>query len=225
MKTISASFQENEEIYKICDNLRKHNPNLINHPIHEIQLILKNFRQDYDEELNLWQTHTKYECKFDFDILHSLKDFSKYVKSLDMHFKPQLKDARQFCKTLQIFWNFYNKIAVEQYVVGDFYRDLLCCEMELQNEFNKFNNKYAGNLCEKLSKFKNSLLETNEFLAGLYLDVRYNFCGTHLLNKEQKLKAMVNFVTINQSFNSYKSNFFLHFSYFWLINGKSLAIF
>ncbi|KAM7355785.1 uncharacterized protein ACRADG_001736 [Cochliomyia hominivorax] len=205
MKTILATIQH-DEIYTICNNLRQHNSDLKNHPIHELQLILRNFKEKYSEEIKSWQELTKYKEKLTLDIWNNLKDFAKHVKSLletDVELKPKLQNAKNFFKTLQIFWNFFNKLSEEQYVVGDFYRDMLCCELELKEDITKNKNTYANNLNEELLKYKNNLLEWNEFIGALYLDIRFNFFGTRLLNEQQKNDAKTFLARVWDKYNNY----------------------
>lgn len=81
------------------------------------------------------------------------------------------------------------KFQREQYILGDFYRDWLTCELELQDI--KFTNCYAALLHEAMINRKEKLLEHDAFIAALYLDPRFNFEGSIMLSEEQKAIARV----------------------------------
>ncbi|KAM7355794.1 uncharacterized protein ACRADG_001744 [Cochliomyia hominivorax] len=215
VKTILTINSEHNEIYKIYENLCKHNPDLKKHPIQELQIILRNFKQKYSKEIKSWQEITNYKQNLDLDVWQNLKDFAKHVKhklETNSQCNSKLKNAKQFFKTLQIFWNFFQKLSKEQYVAGDLYRDWLHCELELREEITKTHNLYAETLNEQLMKCKNNLWESPEFMGALYLDIRFNFFGTLLINEQKKLNAKLILADIWErlknslpTFNSYNN--------------------
>lgn len=83
-----------------------------------------------------------------------------------------------------------DKFQREQYIVGDFYRDWLYCEIELE-EMQAERNKYAEDLLNAMNERKQRLLANEAFIAAVYLDPRFNFAGTPFLNEEQKKNAVV----------------------------------
>lgn len=190
-KTILAATQDNEETHRICENILHYNPELENHSIYQLQIILQSFKYKYSQDIKNWQDLTNYKTNPNF--LPNLKQFEIYIESLNDEQYPEILAAKQFFKTLEIFDNFMDKLTAEQYVAGDFYRDLLCCELELKSEYKKNNNLYAGNLSEELLACKNALLDTNEFTAALYLDARFNFLASRLITDQQKAKGKVRF--------------------------------
>ncbi|XP_017468782.1 PREDICTED: uncharacterized protein LOC108360849 [Rhagoletis zephyria] len=75
----------------------------------------------------------------------------------------------------------------EQYVVGDFYRDWLSCELELHDLGSTVS--YAAQLHDAMKSRKQSLMSNNAFIAALYLDPRFNFRGSLMLSPQQKVNA------------------------------------
>ncbi|XP_037954892.1 uncharacterized protein LOC119684835 [Teleopsis dalmanni] len=83
------------------------------------------------------------------------------------------------------------KMQSEQYIIGDFYRDWLCCEIELEDLFSV--TPYASILHESMQKRKEKVfLDDVTFLAALYLDPRFNFENSIVLSEEQKSTAIEN---------------------------------
>ncbi|KAM7355795.1 uncharacterized protein ACRADG_001745 [Cochliomyia hominivorax] len=211
MKTILAINSEHNEIYKIYENLCKHNPDLKKHPIQELQIILRNFKQKYSKEIKFWQEITNYKENLDLDVWKDLNDFAKHVKDkseTDIDLKTKLQNAKDFFKTLEIFWNFVEKLSNEQYVAGDLYRDMLRCELELKEVATKYQNLYAEYLSEQLIDFQNNLWETQEFMGALYLDIRFNFFGTRFLNDQQKLKAKLFLANLWERFKTFLNSWY-----------------
>ena len=105
-----------------------------------------------------------------------------------------------------IDWNFVSKFVKafeplahctkhfqnEQYIIGDFYRDWLCCELKLETIQSE--NNYAKSLWEAMKKRKENLLENDAFISAIYLDPRFNFSNAPFLNEEAKRKAMVSLI-------------------------------
>ncbi|XP_065362128.1 uncharacterized protein LOC135955698 [Calliphora vicina] len=202
MKTIMAGLQKDEEIYKICNQICKHNPDIKHHPIYDLQIILRTFVEKYSEDIKTWQVLSEYQENSTKDMLTNLKEFTQYLENWSKS-DINLQKAKYFFKALQIFLNFMEKLGGAQYVAGDLYRDCLCCELELKGELTKNNNIYAGELYEELSVIKNSLLESSEFIAALYLDARFNFLGSRLLSDAQKSKGQLFLSALWEKFNNY----------------------
>lgn len=77
----------------------------------------------------------------------------------------------------------------EQYIIGDFYRDWLNCEIEVEETLQK--TPYAALLLNSLQNRRSVLVANNAFVAGLYMDPRFNHTNTQLLTEEQKSRALV----------------------------------
>ncbi|KAM7355786.1 uncharacterized protein ACRADG_001737 [Cochliomyia hominivorax] len=205
IKTLLPASYEDPEIYKICENLFVHNPELKKHPIYDLQILLRKFKQSYALDIKKWLELINLN-KLHYNVWQNLKDFEKHLENFvsnDIDEKSELQEAKNFIKTLEIFHNFMEKLAGEQYVAGDFYRDWLCCELELKNELKKNNNKYAGNLNDELLACKTSLMESKEFMAALYLDARFNFLASRLISEEQKTKGKLFLCSLDERFNKY----------------------
>ncbi|XP_017465255.1 PREDICTED: uncharacterized protein LOC108358437 isoform X2 [Rhagoletis zephyria] len=101
------------------------------------------------------------------------------VPEVDWHFLSTYLEA---FKPLR---NCSSKLQSEQYIVGDFYRDLMCCELEL-DELMQNGNFYAQLLTEALKNRKEELLNKEAFLAALYVDPRFNFIGSPFLTDDKK---------------------------------------
>lgn len=175
--------------YKICDN-----QNTIQFgPIFQLQQILNIFIFNYIVEIKKWQECAEYVDDNFTNTMENFKKFKLFLENLpenDIKDKPELQNPIKFIKAIQICWNFVDKFEGENYVVGDFYRDWLCCELELK-ELMKNQNQYAGELYEDISKCKQKLLGGDEFITALYLDPRFCFLGSRILTETQKTKAKV----------------------------------
>ncbi|XP_067635447.1 uncharacterized protein [Eurosta solidaginis] len=80
-----------------------------------------------------------------------------FVESFVDAFKPMAKYTKQ--------------LQIEQYIIGDFYRDWLICEVKLKR---MTGNAFAAKLLESMEKRKEILMDNVAFLAGIYLDPRFN---------------------------------------------------
>lgn len=74
-------------------------------------------------------------------------------------------------------------------IIGDFLKVWLKCQMKLENE--KSTNIYAAYLFESLGKRKEMIFGNIAFVAGIYMDPRFNFNGSTFLTEEQKTNARV----------------------------------
>ncbi|XP_036329682.1 uncharacterized protein LOC118741815 [Rhagoletis pomonella] len=80
------------------------------------------------------------------------------------------------------------KLQKEQYILGDFLRDWLACELELEELASL--NQYALALLNAMRNIKDILLKHDAFAAAIYLDPRYNINGTPFLTEDCKKRAM-----------------------------------
>ncbi|XP_020296931.1 zinc finger BED domain-containing protein DAYSLEEPER-like, partial [Pseudomyrmex gracilis] len=106
------------------------------------------------------------------------------------------------CSFVNLDWNFIEKFVMalkplkqctlelqkEQYVLENFYRDWLTCELELEDMIPS--NPYAVSLRAAMEDRKKKLLSNNAFVAAFYIDPRFNFNGSSILSKEQKQTAV-----------------------------------
>lgn len=98
-----------------------------------------------------------------------------------MSFEESFKTIAEATKLLQS----------KQLVMGDFYREWLVCETELEDI--SHTNSIANLLLQALNKRKQVLVENNAFLSALYLDPRFCFRGSIYLNEDKKKSAIVSF--------------------------------
>lgn len=127
-----------------------------------------------------------------FNMLKALEGLKEYIENVS---EPNIGE---------VDWNFVTgflnafrpltectiKFQSEQYIVGDFYRDWLFCEVELE-ELQTGGNVYAAQLSTAMNSRKQNLLSADSFVAAIYLDARFNFAGTPFLTEEQKKNAVV----------------------------------
>ncbi|XP_036320396.1 uncharacterized protein LOC118734823 [Rhagoletis pomonella] len=94
-----------------------------------------------------------------------------------------------FLQTFKPLVDCTTKLQAEQYVIGDFYRDWLTCELELQ-ELISSQYDYASTLLRTVKQRKAVLLQNEAFLSAIYVDPRFNFLHSPYLNQTQKYKAV-----------------------------------
>ncbi|KAM7360615.1 uncharacterized protein ACRADG_006467 [Cochliomyia hominivorax] len=87
------------------------------------------------------------------------------------------------------------------FIMGDFYREWLLCEIELE-ELSE-SNELALYLLQALNKRKVDLFKNPQFLAALYLDPRFCYMGSMHFTDKQKELAMTQLFEI---FSKLKSN-------------------
>ncbi|XP_054743050.1 uncharacterized protein LOC129247775 [Anastrepha obliqua] len=136
--------------------------------------------------------------------LHNLKDFIEnitdaHVPDIDWHFLDTFLEAFKPLRDRS------NKLHSEQYIVGDFYRDLMCCELDLDELVQK-GNFYAQLLVEALKTKKENIVKNEAFLAALYVDPRFNFLGTPFLPEDKKEIAVKHLLKTYDTIKSFATN-------------------
>lgn len=94
-----------------------------------------------------------------------------------------------FCVAFKPISELTLKLQKEDYVIGDFFRDWLLCELDLKQISDEDN--CAAELIKAMDMRKKQLFVNDAFLAGIYIDPRFNFKGSTILTEEQKQKALV----------------------------------
>jgi hypothetical protein len=61
----------------------------------------------------------------------------------------------------------------------------------------KLSNPYVGSIQECLIKRTTLLLENDAFNSAIYLDPRFNYCGSKFMNEAQKARAQVFYNYVN----------------------------
>lgn len=91
-------------------------------------------------------------------------------------------------KAFSPLMEFLKNVQKDNCISGDFYRELLECELALEENQNC---EYAGVMLTFLRKRKRDLLKSEKFAAAIYLDPRFNYANSTFLNDEQKEEALV----------------------------------
>lgn len=124
-------------------------------------------------------------------MMTSLLNIKGYIKENDTNMpKVDWNFVNIFIQTFKPLVECTHKLQGEQYVIGDFYRDWLSCELELL-ELVEANNDYALTLVNSVKYRKDMFLQNEAFLAAIYVDPRFNFLHSPYFNKTQKYKAVV----------------------------------
>lgn len=101
------------------------------------------------------------------------------MSEVDWHF------LSTFLEAFQPLRGFSQKLQIEQYIADHFYRDLMCCEVEL-DELQQQGNFYAQLLLGDFKYQKEQLLNNTAFLAALYMDPHFNFISSPFLTDDKK---------------------------------------
>ncbi|XP_055916410.1 uncharacterized protein LOC129949158 [Eupeodes corollae] len=128
-----------------------------------------------------------------FNMIESLSKMKKFIDGLEQSFEIDWTFVGKFAAAFKPLVECLEKLHEVNYIVGDFYRDCLCCEIELEELGGT--NMYANLLLKELKAGKAKLLENGAFLAALYLDQRFNFIKTPFLTEEQQHFALEHLMT------------------------------
>lgn len=137
-----------------------------------------------------------------YEMMQSLLIFKDQIESGFLQALPSTsKDGslyinwnfiEEFVKAFQPLAKCSSQLQAEQYILGDFYRDWLNCEIELEDLSEV--NQFARDLLTAMRTRKAKLLDNGAVLAGLYMDPRFNYQSSNFLSEEQKSTAMVRIV-------------------------------
>lgn len=86
------------------------------------------------------------------------------------------------------------KIQATQYLMGCLLIDILLCEIKLE----RINSLSSQALLKNLLKRKDMIMDSDIFLAGLYLDPRINCKGSLMMTIQQREIALVS--RVNNSY-------------------------
>ncbi|XP_055858531.1 uncharacterized protein LOC129920969 [Episyrphus balteatus] len=128
-----------------------------------------------------------------FYMIDGLSKLRTFIEGLEQPLDMDWLFINQFSGAFKPLAECLEKLHEVNYIIGDFYRDCLCCEIELEELVG--NNIYAGLLLKELKTGKDKLLENGAFLAALYLDQRFNFIKTPFLTEEQQHFALDHLMT------------------------------
>ena len=98
------------------------------------------------------------------------------------------KLCKELSSALEPLEELSTKMQKEQYVFGDFFLDVMICQVKLERLVTS--HPFRDQLQECLKSRKEEILEGNlPFLAAVYLDSRFNYRDTPFLTDAQKEKA------------------------------------
>lgn len=120
-----------------------------------------------------------------FDSLFNIKENVVTVKKICVDWSF----VKMFLNVFKPLADCTIKMQKQEYLLGDFYRDWLLCEIEVEEQV--ANSILANELYVALGIRKNLLLQHDSFVAALYLDPRYNFTGSTFLTETQKQTALI----------------------------------
>lgn len=146
---------------------------------------------DVEQPMPVLDNATRWNSSY--DMINSLKNMKAFI------------DDNFIENPLEVNWSFVDEFAAsfaplakctkrlqkEQYILGDFYRDWLSCEMDLADLSSM---TISVELLRAMQKRKQLLLENYAFASAIYLDPRFNFLNTSMLSEEQKDRALVRIV-------------------------------
>ncbi|XP_062538457.1 uncharacterized protein LOC134206744 [Armigeres subalbatus] len=124
----------------------------------------------------------------------------KQIQTVDPKYnieKSLIRFAEEFCKAFKPMVTLLKNLQKGQLTVGDLYR-YYWIEARIALQKLRHTNSFASALIENLSKRKDKLFENKTFLAGLFMDPRFNFKDTPYLTSEQKN------IAIDHLLNTYK---------------------
>lgn len=127
-----------------------------------------------------------------YEMMKSLLNIEDAVKSNNLlQINVDWEFIKNFEKCFRPVAEATTMLQSKQLVMGDFYREWLLCEAELEELSNS--SQIAHLLLEALQVRKRVLLTNNAFLSALYVDARFCYRGSTYLSDEQKKTAIVSF--------------------------------
>lgn len=129
-----------------------------------------------------------------YEMLHSLqtdKDFYKlfFENNPSIKFNDNNWDfIDKFCAAFQPVYIATKELQEAELAVGDFYKSWLKCKILLTN---LSSNTYAQTIKIAMDEREKKLFENESFIAGLFMDPRFNFLASSHLSIDAKEKAKV----------------------------------
>lgn len=93
-----------------------------------------------------------------------------------------------FCEAYKPIFIATKELQESHLIIGDFFKVWLNCKLRLDG---LQQNSYAQTLKNCMKAREEKLFNNAHFLAGLFLDPRFNFLGTTHMTIEEKIKAKV----------------------------------
>lgn len=126
-----------------------------------------------------------------FNMINKILSLREYIENFESlnNFDINWIFIQNFVNAFTPLANCYSKLQKEQYILGDFFRDWLTCELELEELVPL--NIYASALLNAMKIRKEILFNQDAFVSAIFLDPRFNFRGTPFLSDACKQNAMV----------------------------------
>lgn len=106
--------------------------------------------------------------------------------------------VEKFCEAYKPIYIATKELQESNLVIGDFYKVWLNCKIRLDA---LQQNAYAQTLSGCMGVREKKMLNNNHFLAGIFLDPRFNFLGTSHITNEEKAKAKVSKILLKNNKN------------------------
>lgn len=129
-----------------------------------------------------------------YEMLKSLINAKDHINAIhleDLDIQPDINWSfiEDFVLAFDPLANCTKQLQSEQYVVGDFYRDWIHCELQLKDLHSM--TPYAELLYTAMMARKEGLIQNDAFVAAIYLDPRFNFENSVILSQDNKNAAVV----------------------------------
>ncbi|XP_017477325.1 PREDICTED: uncharacterized protein LOC108367240 [Rhagoletis zephyria] len=133
-----------------------------------------------------------------YEMIKSIISIRDYIDNLS-HINVNWIFVQNFLAAFHPIAKCTLKLQHDQYIIEDFFRDWLTCELELKKLVST--NSYAEALLNAMKKRKDTLMGNNAFIAALYMDPRFNFDNTPLLSYDQKQAAVDHLIRTRDMIN------------------------
>lgn len=120
-----------------------------------------------------------------------LKGLVAVKVQVDMHFSFEWDFIEGTLEALEPVAVLATKMQKEVYVMGDFFRDLLYCRIELGRVEERTVNRSAKQLRELLELRTEELLSSNVYAAAMIFDPRFNIEDSMAINDAQRETGIV----------------------------------
>lgn len=127
-----------------------------------------------------------------YEMIFALKEFLTHY---EMGFKIEWSFVESFIEAIRPFIELTKLLDSRDYIIGDFYRDWLVCEVKLKK---MVDNECAGKLLPIMMDMKQKMINNEAFNAALYLDPRFNYKDTPYFNEERRKMAVVSRSSLNK---------------------------
>ncbi|XP_055386349.1 uncharacterized protein LOC129615251 [Condylostylus longicornis] len=145
---------------------------------------IENFSFDIPNFNNFTEWETIYRT---VECLLSQREYVEAVTEL-MKIKVNWEFIEKFSSAFYFLFRCSSKSQNVKYIIGDFYRDWLDCELQLKGLLK--DNCYARYLHQAMANKKREIFKNACFLAAIYLDPRFNYENSTLLTEHQKKIAL-----------------------------------